>query len=75
MLVLGGAVVMTSQVQQSFRRQIEDAAGEQEGRYALDWVSRLIRAVRQQSLTACPCHPPAAQTSDCPAPANAVRPG
>ena len=43
-VVLGGAVVMTSQVQQSFRRQIEDSAGEQEGRYALDWVSRLIRA-------------------------------
>jgi hypothetical protein len=44
MLVLGGAVVMTSQVQASFKRQIEDSAGEQEGRYALEWVSRLIRA-------------------------------
>lgn len=43
-LVLGGAVMMTSQVQQSFRRQIEDSAGEQEGRYALEWVSRMIRA-------------------------------
>ena len=43
-LVLGGAVVMTSQVQQSFVRQIEDSAGEQEGRYALEWVSRLIRS-------------------------------
>ena len=42
-LVLGGAVVLTSQVQNSFKRQIEDSAGEQEGRYALDWVSRLIR--------------------------------
>ena len=42
--VLGGAVMLTSQVQNSFRRQIEDSAGEQEGRYALDWVSRLIRA-------------------------------
>lgn len=44
MLVLGGAVAMTSQVQRSFRGQIEDSAGEQEGRYALEWVSRLIRA-------------------------------
>jgi type II secretory pathway pseudopilin PulG len=44
MLVLGGAVVMTSQVQSSFKKQIEDSAGEQEGRYALEWVSRLIRA-------------------------------
>ena len=43
-IVLGGAVAMTSQVQQSFRKQIEDSAGEQEGRYALDWVSRLIRS-------------------------------
>lgn len=42
--VLGGAVMLTSQVQNGFRRQIEDSAGEQEGRYALDWVSRLIRA-------------------------------
>jgi len=43
-VVLGGAVMMTTQVQQSFRRQIEDSAGEQEGRYALEWVSKLIRA-------------------------------
>jgi type II secretory pathway pseudopilin PulG len=43
-LVLGGAVMMTSQIQQGFRRQIEDSAGEQEGRYALEWVSRMIRA-------------------------------
>jgi Tfp pilus assembly protein PilW len=43
MLVLGGAVAVTSQVQASYRRQIEDSAAEQEGRYALEWVSRLIR--------------------------------
>jgi prepilin-type N-terminal cleavage/methylation domain-containing protein len=43
-VVLGGAVALTSQVQQSFRLQVEDSAGEQEGRYALDWVSRLIRS-------------------------------
>ena len=43
-MVLGGAVMLTSRVQESFKRQIEDSAGEQEGRYALDWVSRLIRA-------------------------------
>src|SRR6188508_634976 len=42
-LVLGGAVMLTSRVQESFKRQIEDSAGEQEGRYALEWVSRLIR--------------------------------
>ena len=44
MVVLGGAVALTSQVQEGYRRQIESSAAEQEGRYALDWVSRLIRA-------------------------------
>ena len=44
MLILGGAVAVTSQVQMSYRRQIEDSAAEQEGRYALEWVSRLIRS-------------------------------
>ena len=43
-LILGGAVTMTSQVQNGYRRQMEEVAAEQEGRYALDWVSRLIRA-------------------------------
>jgi Tfp pilus assembly protein PilW len=44
MLVLGGAVALTSQIQGSYARQMEDAAAEQEGRYALEWMSRLIRA-------------------------------
>jgi Tfp pilus assembly protein PilW len=44
MLILGGAVAITNQVQASFTRQIEDAAAEQEGRYALEWVSRMIRS-------------------------------
>lgn len=43
MVVLGGAVMLTSQVQNGYRYQVEDAAAEQEGRYALDWISRLIR--------------------------------
>ena len=62
-LVLGAAVMLTSSVQTSFRRQIEDSAGEQEGRYALDWVSRLIRGagnnpfnlpIVEGDLAACP---------------------
>jgi type II secretory pathway pseudopilin PulG len=44
MLILGGAVALTNQVQASYTRQIEDAAAEQEGRYALEWVSRMIRS-------------------------------
>jgi type II secretory pathway pseudopilin PulG len=43
-LLLGGAVTITSQVQSGYRRQLEEVAAEQEGRYALDWLSRLIRA-------------------------------
>lgn len=42
-LVLGGAVALTSQIQAGYRRQIEAAAAEQEARYALDWMGRLIR--------------------------------
>jgi len=44
MMVLGGAVVLTSQVQSSYRGQMEDSAAEQEGRYALEWIGRLIRS-------------------------------
>ena len=58
MLVLGGAVALTSQVQVGYTRQMEDAAAEQEGRYALEWVSRLIRAAGNapfpMGLGACP---------------------
>jgi prepilin-type N-terminal cleavage/methylation domain-containing protein len=72
-VVLGGAVMMTSQVQQSFRRQIEDSAGEQEGRYALDWVSRLIRAAGNNPYSlpkmADPLNTPDDATDDVPIPA------
>ena len=43
-VVLGGAVAITSQVQQGYRRQLEDSAAEQEARYALDWIGKYIRA-------------------------------
>src|SRR5688500_15009205 len=42
-VVLGAAVALTSQVQNGYRRQLEDSAAEQEGRYALDWISRHLR--------------------------------
>lgn len=44
MLVLGGAVALTSQIQTGYRRQVEAAAAEQEGRYALEWIGKLIRS-------------------------------
>lgn len=58
LLIVGGAVSLTSQVQTSYRRQMEETAAEQEGRYALDWVSRLIRAAGN--------NPYMIVTSDCP---------
>lgn len=59
MLVLGGAVAMTSQMQVGYRRQVEQSAADQEGRYALDWISRLIRASGN--------NPYSIATSGCPA--------
>jgi Tfp pilus assembly protein PilW len=69
LLVLGGAVAATSQVQVSYRRQIEDAAAEQEGRYALEWVSRLIRSAGNNPYSLPPASPPAdpsTQIPECP---------
>ncbi len=59
MLVLGGAVALTSQIQTGYRRQVEDAAAQQEGRYALEWVSKLIRGAGNQSF-------PLVLDGDCP---------
>jgi len=58
-MILGGAVSITSQVQNGYRRQMEEVAAEQEGRYALDWVSKLIRSAGN--------NPYAIVTGDCPA--------
>lgn len=57
-IVLGMSVALTSQIQNGYRRQIEDSAGEQEGRYALDWIGRYIRSAANNptgtSTTECP---------------------
>lgn len=42
-VVLGGAVALTSQIQNGYRRQLEDSAGEQEARYAMEWIGRYLR--------------------------------
>ena len=57
-IVLGGAVALTSQIQNGYRRQIEDSAAEQEGRYALDWIGRYLRSAAN--------NPSAVATTDCP---------
>ena len=61
-VVLGGAVALTQQVQNGYRRQLEDSAAEQEGRYALDWIGRYLRGASNDpygranvpGTTACP---------------------
>jgi type II secretory pathway pseudopilin PulG len=63
-IVLGGAVAITSQVQQGYRRQLEDSAAEQEARYALDWIGKYIRAADN--------NPFAKPTSNCPGAATPI---
>jgi prepilin-type N-terminal cleavage/methylation domain-containing protein len=57
-IVLGMSVALTSQIQNGYRRQIEDSAGEQEGRYALDFIGRYIRGAAN--------NPTGASASECP---------
>lgn len=58
MLVVGGAVALTSQIQNGYRRQLEDSAGEQEARYALEWIGRYLRGAGN--------NPFSVTKSDCP---------
>jgi Tfp pilus assembly protein PilW len=57
-LALGAAVALTQQVQNGYRRQLEDSAAEQEGRYALDWIGRYLRSADN--------NPYAKTTTNCP---------
>jgi prepilin-type N-terminal cleavage/methylation domain-containing protein len=62
MLVLGGAVALTSQLQSGYRRQIEAATGEQEARYALEWIGKLIRGADNNPFNVANTNCPAAAT-------------
>lgn len=59
-VILGAAVALTSQVQNGYRRQLEDSAAEQEARYALEWIGRYVRGAAN--------NPTGATESQCPAP-------
>lgn len=61
-LVVGGAVALTTQVQGAYRRQSEDAVGEQEARYALEWIGRYIRGARFNPFSVVTSSCPAANT-------------
>jgi type II secretory pathway component PulJ len=43
-MVVGGAAMLGAQVQSSYRVQMEAAGAQQEGRYAIQWIERYLRA-------------------------------
>lgn len=65
MVVVGGAVALTSQIQNGYRRQVEDAVAMQEGRFALEWIGRLVRGAGNnpfsKATTVCPSDPTAVE--------------
>lgn len=63
MIVLGGAVALTGQIQAGYRRQIEDSAGEQEARYALEWIARYLRSAGTNPFNATESNCPGAATT------------
>jgi prepilin-type N-terminal cleavage/methylation domain-containing protein len=42
--VVGGATMLGSQMQSSYRGQMESANAQQEGRFAIEWIERYLRA-------------------------------
>lgn len=61
--VMGSATLLAGQMQMSYRRQLEASTAQQEGRYAVEWIERYIRAAGNNPyrVTTTPC--PAAGTS------------
>jgi pilin/secretion family protein with methylation motif len=56
--VLGGTVMLASQLQQGYSTQLDEVLVEQEVRYALDWITRLLRSAGS--------NPYGVETSPCP---------
>ena len=50
--VLGGTVMLATQLQQSYSTQLDDVALEQEARYALDWIARDLRQAASDGYSA-----------------------
>jgi hypothetical protein len=55
--VLGGTVMLASQLQQGYTTQLDEVVVEQEVRFALDWITRLIRSAGSNpySINTSPC--------------------
>lgn len=60
-LVVGGAALMGAQMQSTYRGQLEAAAAQQEGRFALQWIERYLRAAGNNpyrtTISACGASP------------------
>ena len=56
--VMGAAISISSQMQNAYRRQLESADAQQEGRYGLEWITRIIRSAGNnpfyRTTTNCP---------------------
>jgi len=55
--VLGGTVVLATQLQQGYSTQLDDVLVEQEARFALDWITRILRSAGSNpySVSTSPC--------------------
>lgn len=55
--VVGGAIMMATSVQRVYSYELNDAAVQQEARFALDWITRTIAAAGSNpySVTTSPC--------------------
>jgi prepilin-type N-terminal cleavage/methylation domain-containing protein len=53
-IVLGGTVMLATQIQQAYGTQLDDVAVEQEARYALDWIARDLRSAASDPYTIIP---------------------
>lgn len=56
--VLGGTIALATQLQQGYTTQLEDATVEEEARFTLDWIARIMRSAGANpytiSLSPCP---------------------
>ena len=65
-MVVGSATLLAGQMQMSYRRQLEASTAQQEGRYAVEWIERYIRAAGN--------NPYRVTTSACPAAGTSFQP-
>lgn len=51
--VLGATVLLATQIQKTYTLQLDDAAVEQEIRYAADWITRYLRSAGSDAYDTC----------------------